>query len=239
MICQPTLNAFAGLSKGIQLHVRAALQHVFTSEDHKSLPEGSTLDVDNVQLHLPVAIGDFTDFSASKEHVLNAGEAILGKRFLPPGFLHFPIGYGGRASSIVVSGTPIDRPVGQFRDPDGDGERVVCEPSRAVDYELEVAAVIGKPVERGQRVRAADADNHIFGLVMLNDWSGKSSPYQETWCSMETQFMKDVPSVPYPICSAATQPFGIADGTSSGRETARYRAIHLHILLSACKNQRL
>ncbi|KAK4957766.1 hypothetical protein LTR66_000852 [Elasticomyces elasticus] len=169
----PTLNAFAALPKSVQRDVRSSLQQLFSAGTRDSLPDGSTTDIDSVQMHLPVAIGDFTDFSASKQHVLNAGEAVLGKRSLPPGFLHFPVGYAGRASSIVVSGTPVERPVGQFVDRSVDGQKVVCRPSEAVDYELEVAAIIGKPVEIGQRVRVADADEHIFGLVILNDWSAR------------------------------------------------------------------
>lgn len=92
------------------------------------------------------------------------------KRFLPPGFLHFPVGYTGRTSSIAVSGTPCIRPWGQFRDKNGD---VVYGATQQLDYELEVACIIGKSIERGQRVNAENADDHIFGLVLLNDWSGE------------------------------------------------------------------
>jgi len=120
-------------------------------------------------MHLPVKVEAFTDFSCSKEHVLNAGEAVFNKREMPPGFLHFPVGYAGRASSIVVSGTPIRRPHGQFR---SNGE-VIFGPSQAVDYELEVGCVIGKPSKLGDRVSLEDAEDHIFGLVLINDWSGK------------------------------------------------------------------
>ena len=167
------MNAFAALPKSVHRAVRSELQNAFSKNEHVSLPEGSTADIDSVQMHLPVAIGDYTDFSVSKDHNMNAGEAIFGKRFLPRGFLHFPLGYAGRASSIVISGTPIERPVGQFVDRSAGGEKVVCKPTEEFDYELEMAAIIGKPVEAGQRVRAADADEHIFGLVLLNDWSGE------------------------------------------------------------------
>lgn len=125
-------------------------------------------------MHLPVSVGDFTDFSCSKDHVLNAGEAIMKKRFLPPGFLHFPIGYIGRTSSIIVSGTQITRPKGQFLDA-RNGGNVVFAPTRELDYELEVACIIGKPSELGTAVPIARADEHIFGLVLMNDWSGEQS----------------------------------------------------------------
>jgi fumarylacetoacetase len=117
-----------------------------------------------------LSIGDFTDFSCSRDHVLNAGEAVFKKRELPPGFEHFPIGYHGRSSTIVVSDTPIVRPRGQYRDPEGN---VIFGPTKRLDYELEVAAVIGKPSKFGEPVRIDDADDHIFGLILLNDWSGE------------------------------------------------------------------
>ena len=88
----------------------------------------------------------------------------------PPAFFHFPIGYQSRASSIVVSGTDIERPIGQYWSPAGDGS-VVTGPSAKVDYELEFATVVGKPLPRGKRLLAKEADEHIFGFVLLNDWS--------------------------------------------------------------------
>ena len=123
-----------------------------------------------------MAIGDFTDFSCSKEHLLNGSEAILGVRSLPPSFLKFPISYTGRTSSIVVSGTPIRRPRGQFRS----GDDVVYGPTKQLDYELEVACIIGKPTKMGDIVSPDDAEEHIFGLVLLNDWSGLCTP-----CSLQ------------------------------------------------------
>ena len=127
-------------------------------------------------MHLPMSFSDFTDFSCSKEHALNAGEAVLKKRFLPPGFLHFPIGYTARSSSIVVSETSIVRPRGYFKDLEG---RVSYGPSRQMDYELEVACLIGKASVQGTPVKIVDADEYIFGFVLLNDWSGRSS-----WCGL-------------------------------------------------------
>lgn len=162
---QSTLNTFAALPRRTICAVRAQItklfDHDFFDEPLRHLPAGSHFPSKSVRMHLPLQIGDFTDFSVSKSHNLRAGEAILGKSFLPPGFLHFPLGYGGRASSIVVSGTDIERPLGQMWDAKKD---VVFGPSRAVDYELEVAAIVGKPVRMGERVSAKDADEHIFGV---------------------------------------------------------------------------
>ncbi|KAL1957496.1 hypothetical protein VTO42DRAFT_5959 [Malbranchea cinnamomea] len=168
---EQTLNKFAALPKKVHRNVRSAIQNAFKTD--QPLPEGSAVDISEVKMYLPVAVGDFTDFSASREHVLNAGEIIIGKRELPPAFLSFPVGYAGRSSTIVVSGTPIERPVGQFINRDDKTPTVICAPSRKVDFELEVGAIIGRPVEIGQRVAAADADEHIFGLVLLNDWSAR------------------------------------------------------------------
>ena len=122
-------------------------------------------------MYMPVQVGDFTDFSCSADHVVNAGEAVFGERKMPPGFHHFPIGYGGRSSSIVVSETPVLRPLGQYRSKSEEG-RVVFGPCQNLDYELELGCIIGKKLEMGGIVTAAQADEHIFGVVLLNDWSG-------------------------------------------------------------------
>ncbi|KAK0127673.1 hypothetical protein ONS96_007192 [Cadophora gregata f. sp. sojae] len=165
---ESTLNTFAALPKAIQKQTRTSLQELL--KDPKNLPSGSTAAIQDVTMHLPVSIGDFTDFSCSKEHVLNAGEAIMKKRFLPPGFLHFPVGYTGRSSSIIVSRTPVTRPRGQYRDAKGE---VVYGASQQLDYELEVGCIVGKPNALGDSIAVSDADEHIFGLVLLNDWSAR------------------------------------------------------------------
>jgi len=170
---QTTLNSFAALPKSAQREVRVRLQHVLHPENGISVPSSAIANVDNVKMHLPMTFSEFTDFSCSKDHVLNAGEAIGMGRKLPPGFLHFPIGYAGRVSSIVVSGTPIARPLGQFRT--GSSGDVTYGPTQQLDYELEIACIVGKPLPHGQRVSAADAEEHIFGLVLLNDWSCRFS----------------------------------------------------------------
>lgn len=163
------LNDFAALPRSIHQQARAALQSLF-KDPLASFPAGCTVELKDVTMHLPVMSGDFTDFSCSKDHVLNAGEAIQKKRCLPPGFLHFPIGYSGRTSSIVVSGTSFARPKGQFRDAQGS---IKYGPTEQLDYELELACIIGKPTKLGETVASKDADNHVFGYVLMNDWSGR------------------------------------------------------------------
>ncbi|KAF1984851.1 fumarylacetoacetate hydrolase FahA [Aulographum hederae CBS 113979] len=161
-----TLNAFAALPTPTSSRVRSAIQkNIATS----SLPPNSTTPISTTTLHLPLTIPAFTDFSASKDHVLNASSAVFGRREMPPAFLHYPVAYAGRASSIAVSGTPVERPLGQFRD----GAGVVFGASRAMDFELELGAVIGRPVGRGQRVKSEESDGHVFGFVVVNDWSAR------------------------------------------------------------------
>ncbi|KAH1915399.1 hypothetical protein KXW75_006176 [Aspergillus fumigatus] len=170
-----TLNAFAALDKQVHKHVRQALQSALQDSGVKKLPIGSTEPITAVRMHLPVSIPAFTDFSCSLNHVKNAGRAILNDDTPPPGFFHFPIGYGGRASTIVPSGTPITRPLGHFYDRSAGIEKktVAYGPSQAMDYELEIGVVVGTPVPAHRGLDATDADEHIFGLVLLNDWSAR------------------------------------------------------------------
>jgi fumarylacetoacetase len=107
--------------------------------------------------------------------VRNAGRIVTNNELLPPAYKHFPIAYHGRASSIYVSGTKIERPVGYARHKNKlvDGQPAIeFGPSESVDYEMEFAAIIGRPIEAGTRLKASDAEGHIFGFVVLNDWSG-------------------------------------------------------------------
>jgi fumarylacetoacetase len=169
LFLQPTLNAFAAQPAELHAEVRTKIQETYNAGNHTSFSE----PLSAVTLHLPVSIGDFTDYSASANHVLNAGEAIQGVRNFPPAFHKYPVGYAGRSSSINISGTGITRPLGQFVDYSSPNKDIIFGASRALDYELEVGAVIGQPVEPGTILHAADADKHIFGLVLVNDWSAR------------------------------------------------------------------
>lgn len=170
LLSQPTLNAFAAQPQQVQTQVRTAIQHAY----HNNLLPSFSEDINAVTLHLPVSIGDFTDYSASANHVLNASEAMTGVRSFPPAFHKYPVAYAGRCSSISVSGTPITRPLGQYiEDYTAAEKKIILGASRALDYELEVGAIIGRPVEAGTFLAAKDADQHIFGLVLVNDWSAR------------------------------------------------------------------
>lgn len=124
-------------------------------------------------MHLPADIGDYTDFYSSIHHATNVGIMFRGKdNALMPNWKHLPVGYHGRASSVVVSGTPIRRPYGQTQPVDG--EAPVFGPSRLFDFELEMAFFVGgAPTELGERVTAAQAADRIFGFALMNDWSAR------------------------------------------------------------------
>jgi fumarylacetoacetase len=126
--------------------------------------------IDAVRLHLPFLVAEYTDFYASRHHAANVGTMLRGaENALPPNWLHIPIGYNGRASSVVVSGTPVRRPWGQVRPPGS--EAPVLSPSRRFDFELELGAVVGVASDRP--VSVAEAEAMIFGYVLLNDWSAR------------------------------------------------------------------
>lgn len=145
--------------------------HGLTEHQQQEL-KSALMPMDQVTMHLPVAIGDYTDFYSSREHATNVGIMFRGpENALMPNWLHLPVGYHGRSSSIVVSGTPIRRPMGQMR-PKAE-EPPVYGASKQLDIELETAFITfaGKPL--GERISTAEAEDHIFGMVLFNDWSAR------------------------------------------------------------------
>ena len=125
----------------------------------------------DVEFLMPAVVGDYTDFYASVHHATNVGRMFRPDNPLLPNYKWVPIGYHGRASSVVVSGTPVHRPSGQRKAPDADAP--VVGPSRSLDYEVEVAAWVGPGNPLGSPVPLEDADAHLFGLSLLNDWSAR------------------------------------------------------------------
>lgn len=124
------------------------------------------------RLHLPFRVAEYTDFYAGRNHAFNVGALFRGpENALPPNWLHIPVGYNGRASSVMVSGTRFRRPWGQIKGAGFDAP--VFAPSRRFDFELEMGAVVGLPSEAGRPVTVAEADAMIFGYVLLNDWSAR------------------------------------------------------------------
>ncbi|MCS6821836.1 MAG: fumarylacetoacetase [Microscillaceae bacterium] len=170
------LNPFIALGqsawRATRQRISELLQHDNpTIRDNADLQKELLFAQKEVQMHLPVQIGDYTDFYSSLEHATNVGSMFRPDNPLFPNWKHLPVAYHGRASSIVVSGTPIRRPKGQSK-PDY-SEQPIFGASRSVDFELEVAFVIGKSTELGQSISVQEAENHIFGLLLFNDWSAR------------------------------------------------------------------
>ena len=126
---------------------------------------------DEVEMLLPLEVGDYTDFYASVHHATNVGSMFRPDNPLLPNWKWIPIGYHGRASSLVVSGTPVRRPAGQRKAPDA--EAPDAGPSRLLDYELEVGCVVGTGNALGETIPLGEAERHLFGLCLLNDWSAR------------------------------------------------------------------
>jgi fumarylacetoacetase len=140
--------------------------------DDSTLREDALLPPEQVTMHLPVTVGDYTDFYSSRDHATNVGTMFRDPaNALLPNWLHLPVGYHGRASSIIPSGVPVRRPMGQTR-PDTDAPPMFG-PTKQLDFELEVAFITyaGKPL--GERISTAEAEDHILGLVLFNDWSAR------------------------------------------------------------------
>lgn len=173
---QPYLNDFIELGQAKTRAVRNRLSEIldddFDEWDASQLADYFLHKQAEVDMLLPVRVGDYTDFYSSREHATNIGTMFRGKEnALMPNWLHLPVGYHGRASSIVVSGTPITRPMGQQLPKDA--ETPVFGPSKLLDFELEMAFVIGRNTALGERVAVDQAEDYIFGLTLFNDWSAR------------------------------------------------------------------
>jgi len=140
--------------------------------DNKPVRDLALVPMAQVRLHMPFAVAGYTDFYSSKEHAANVGVMFRGKEnALQPNWLHMPIGYNGRASTVVVSGTPVRRPCGQLKAPNL--KQPSFGPCQRLDFELEMGVVIGQASSLGERLTEAQAEEMIFGFVMLNDWSAR------------------------------------------------------------------
>ena len=151
--------------------MRAQLVEWFTDAEQRALIEPLLTDVDGARMVLPFGVADYVDFYASEHHATNVGTLFRpDSAALPPNWRHLPIGYHGRAGTIVVSGTDVRRPNGQCRDADG---TVTFGPSSRLDIEAELAFVVGVPSTHGTPVPLGDFREHVFGLCLLNDWSAR------------------------------------------------------------------
>jgi len=172
-----TLNPFMALGPKVWSQTRARISELLRHNspelrDNDELRERALVPMANARLHLPIAVSGYTDFYSSKEHATNVGVMFRGKdNALQPNWLHMPIGYNGRASTVVVSGTKVRRPRGQLKPPSA--EHPGFGPCKRLDFELEMGAVIGQPSPMGEMLTEAQAEAMIFGFVLLNDWSAR------------------------------------------------------------------
>lgn len=171
-----TLNDFMSLGRPAWREARLTLQELLsagnpTLRDDEALRRRAFFSVEEVTMHLPASIGDFTDFYSSREHASNVGRMFRDpENPLLPNWLHLPVAYHGRASSIVVSGVDVHRPWGQIKEP---AAAPSFRPSREVDFELEVGAFVGPGNRLGEPISVDEAEEHVFGLVLVNDWSAR------------------------------------------------------------------
>lgn len=207
------LNDFIALGKEKTRAVRHRLAEILDKEDTtfqaKERASYFLHPQATVELLLPIKIGDYTDFYSSREHATNVGSLFRDpSKALLPNWLHLPVAYHGRASSIVVSGTPIHRPNGQ-RLPEGQQQPIIA-PTEALDFELEVAFVLGKSTELGQSISTAEAEDYIFGLVLFNDWSARdiqSWEYQPLGPFLSKNFASTIS--PWVVTLDALEPFRV------------------------------
>jgi len=171
-----TLNEFIELGKPVTNAVRLKIQELLDensklANDEKTIEE-CFYELDQVKMMMPVHVPNYTDFYSSIEHATNVGKMFRDPaNALLPNWKHLPVGYHGRASSIVVSGTEIIRPKGQTKPADLDSP--IFAPSRQLDFELEMAFIVNKNTEMGESISTSEAEEVIFGMVLFNDWSAR------------------------------------------------------------------
>ncbi|KAH7623478.1 hypothetical protein Ndes2526B_g01915 [Nannochloris sp. 'desiccata'] len=180
---QSTLNAFMATGRPTWLEARSTIQHLLSVDepllrDNQHLCAEALVLQKTATMHLPATIGDYTDFFCSKEHAVNCGLMFRGpENPLNPNWLHLPVAYHGRASSIVISGTNVRRPWGQIQPKTSEKTTPpapIFQPSSVLDFELELGCFIGGPGNSlGDPISINSAVDHMFGFVLLNDWSAR------------------------------------------------------------------
>jgi fumarylacetoacetase len=169
VFARPALNDFIAQGRSFWAETRRRLVELLSGESHRERIEPMLIPLDGTEPELPLVVGDYVDFYSSIEHATHVGKLLRPDDPLFPNWRHLPVGYHGRAGTVVVSGAPVTRPSGQ-RAPEEEGGSPSFGPERALDFELELAFVTG---DGGPRISTADAADHIFGFVLLNDWSAR------------------------------------------------------------------
>jgi fumarylacetoacetase len=169
VFAEPSLNAFMAQGRARWADVRARISELLTVERHRAAVDAALRPLPGVQLHLPFEVGDYVDFYASEHHAANVGRLFRpGAEPLMPNWKYLPVGYHGRAGTVVASGTPVTRPSGQHAGPEG---VPVFGPSRRLDFEAEVGFVIG--AGSSGPVSVGEFADHVFGAFLVNDWSAR------------------------------------------------------------------
>ncbi len=174
---ESSLNKFMALGHKAWAEARATISNLLdadepTLRDNESLRNQVILPMNEVEMMMPVQVGDYTDFYSSEQHATNVGTMFRGpENALKPNWKHLPVGYHGRASSIVISGTELHRPQGQTNP--NSQEKPVFGPCKLLDFELEVGFITGQGNALGEPISVKNAKEHIFGMVLVNDWSAR------------------------------------------------------------------
>lgn len=177
IFAKEVLNDFMDLGKETGRKLRERVSELLREDnaelrDNDSLKAKALVKMSDAEMLMPVRVGDYTDFYSSKEHATNVGTMFRDPdNALLPNWKHIPVGYHGRASSIIISGTPIRRPKGQYKDPNM--ETPEFGPSRRLDFELEMAFITGQSNPMGESISTDQAEDYIFGFVLFNDWSAR------------------------------------------------------------------
>ena len=172
-----TLNAFIGLGRSAWRETREAISRLLRHDnpvlrDDAALRSQALVRQSDVHMHLPIKVGGYTDFYSSKEHATNVGSMFRDPaNALLPNWLHLPVGYNGRASSVIVSGVDVRRPMGQVKPPSA--EQPLFAACAKLDFELETAFIVGGDTALGEAVTVGEAESLMFGMVLLNDWSAR------------------------------------------------------------------
>lgn len=208
LFAAPSWNAVMAAGPDIWAALRARLTDLLSDEAHKDEVTPHLIPQAGVTMLMPFTVAEYTDFYAAKNHATNVGTMFRGpENALPANWLSIPIGYNGRASSVVVSGTPVQRPWGQIKGPDDDLPRF--DTSKRFDLELEFGAIVGTPSNR--MVSVAEADEMIFGYVLLNDWSARDIQAWEYQPLGPFQSKATATTIsPWIVTKAALEPFRTA-----------------------------
>lgn len=213
---QPILNGFMAKGKATWTATRNRISEFLQSDNqevqgNETLRSAAIVAQSEATMVMPMRVGDYTDFYASKEHATNVGTMFRDpNNALLPNWLHIPVGYHGRASSVVISGTPLHRPKGQTKADDADAPSY--GPCRLLDFELEMGFVIGSGNKLGHPIPVEKAEDHIFGMVVFNDWSARDIQKWE-YVPLGPFLGKNFGSSisPWIVTMDALEPFRVAD----------------------------